>query len=453
MSKVKNFIRSSVRFLILNIPHLKNRTPVKIKVKAGIKLTPREFKEYTLHGIFPSQYRRHAKKPVDENKVIFIVVRHPTVPNSFHLIYDRLVGSYDFDVRVHFLRSPFASRRELIERSLEMIKDIATAKYVFIDDGCAALACLPVRKETTVTQLWHGCGAFKKFGMSTAELIFGNSREEQLCFPNHGNYTLAPVSSSEVAWAYEEAFNLPGNSSTVLPLGCSRTDIFYDRDFIEKSREKLLRLMPSSRGKKVILYAPTFRGRVKKAAAPDMPDLGIFYEALANEYVFVCKHHPLVKKLPVIAPAYRDFATDMTKEMSIEELLCAADICISDYSSLIFEFSLFEKPMLFYAYDLEEYFDWRGFYYDYDTLTPGPVFRSSEEMVDYISHIDSRFDVDTVRAFRQRFMSACDGHATDRILDAVFKKGLASRLKPESERKSLPYHIIPRSAPLACERK
>jgi len=110
---------------------------------------------------------------------------------------------------------------------------------------------------------------------------------------------------------------------------------------------------------------------------------------------------------------------DITKDLDIEQLLCVSDICISDYSSLIFEYSLFERPMIFYAYDLDNYFDWRGFYYNYDELTPGPIVTSTEEIIDYIQNLDTRFDKAEVHAFREKFMSACDGHATDRIVELV----------------------------------
>ena len=105
--------------------------------------------------------------------------------------------------------------------------------------------------------------------------------------------------------------------------------------------------------------------------------------------------------------------------MEISRLLCVSDICISDYSSLIFEYALFERPMIFYAPDLQEYFDERGFYYDYDTLTPGPVFSDQEQLIAYIREIDERFDRQQIADFRERFMSACDGHATKRILDYI----------------------------------
>ena len=107
-------------------------------------------------------------------------------------------------------------------------------------------------------------------------------------------------------------------------------------------------------------------------------------------------------------------------EIVTERLYPVIDVLIADYSSLIFEYSLFERPMLFYAYDLDDYNDWRGFYYDYHDLTPGPVCRDMDELVDELVHLDERFDVDRVRAFKQKFMGSCDGHATERIERMIF---------------------------------
>jgi CDP-glycerol glycerophosphotransferase (TagB/SpsB family) len=106
--------------------------------------------------------------------------------------------------------------------------------------------------------------------------------------------------------------------------------------------------------------------------------------------------------------------------MSIDELMCASDVCVTDYSSLIFEYALLNRPMLFYAYDLDDYNDWRGFYYDYDELTPGPVCRSMEALIRNLEQIDETYDFERLAAFRKKFMSACDGHATERIMEYVF---------------------------------
>jgi glycosyltransferase involved in cell wall biosynthesis len=230
---------------------------------------------------------------------------------------------------------------------------------------------------------------------------------------------LVTVSSPEVIWAYEEAMNID-KKGIVQATGNSRTDVFYDGPFIKAAYDKLYNLLPQAKDKKIILFAPTFRGRVAQATSPDCFDVEGFCKAFSDEYLLLFKHHPNVKVRPEIPEEYNEFAFDFTDSMAIDELLCVSDICISDYSSLVFEYSLFEKPMIFFAYDLDEYFDWRGFYYDYFELAPGPVCKTNEEMIDYIRHIDERFERDKVVAFREKFMASCDGHATERIKDIVF---------------------------------
>ncbi len=121
----------------------------------------------------------------------------------------------------------------------------------------------------------------------------------------------------------------------------------------------------------------------------------------------------------MVEEAYSDFCMEIRDEMTTDELLAAADICITDYSSVVFDFSLLEKPILFFAYDLERYYDERGFYYPYETFVPGPVVKNNCELIECISKI-KEFDYNKIRDFKERYMSGCDGHATKRILEQVF---------------------------------
>lgn len=384
------------------------------------KMGSENFKARLLDHIIPSVYKKAAKQPVDNNKVVFIEVRFPYISNSFEVMFDELTNNYDYTIHTHFLRNNQCIRSEYTQRCINAVEDIATAKYVFLNESSNVIASVPLRKETKIIQLWHGCGAFKKFGLSTADLIFGENRRQQLRHPFHKNYSLVTVSSPEVIWAYKEAMNIDEQSDIVQATGSSRTDIFYDEAFLKSCRDKLYEVMPQAQGKKVILYAPTFRGRVAKAKTPNMLNIKMFYDNLGDDYVLLFKHHPLVKNPPLIPEEYKDFAVNMGDSMAIEELLSVTDICISDYSSLVFEYSLFEKPLIFFAYDLDEYFDWRGFYYDYYELAPGPIVKTNFEMIDYIKNIDTRFDKKAIQDFRYKFMRSCDGKATQRILETMF---------------------------------
>lgn len=401
----------------------------------------RRFTNKLLDKRIPNAYREAAQEPIDENKIVFVEVRHEYVTNSFQIMFDELANHYDYNIHVHFLLNSKTTRTDYANRVINAARDIATAKYVFLNEGSNAISAIPLREGTKVIQLWHGCGAFKRFGFSTADLIFGASRKEQLRHPFNKNYSLVTVSSPEVIWAYKEAMNLPEDSDIVQPVGSSRTDIFFDKAFIDNAFKEVYRTVPQARDKKIILYAPTFRGRVAKASTPDMLNVKMFYEAFCGEYVLLFNHHPLVKIRPEIPQEYADFAFDVTGVLSIEDLICVSDICISDYSSLVFEYSLFERPLIFFAYDLEDYFDWRGFYYDYNELAPGLIARTNREMIDYIQHIDTRFDKQAIIDFKDKFMSSCDGHATQRILEYAFDN-LEAHRKPCEQFEV--FHTVPK---------
>ncbi len=410
----------------------------------------KRFTKKLLDKRIPKVYKAAAKEPVDEKKIVFVEIRHPGITNSFEVMFDELINNYDYNLHSHFLLNSNTIRADYAKRVLNAVEDIATAKYVFLNEGSNAISAIPIRTETKVIQLWHGCGAFKRFGFSTADLIFGASRKEQLKHPFNKNYSLVTVSSPEVVWAYKEAMNLPEESEIVQPTGSSRTDIFFKEDYKQKAYDNVYTLIPQAKGKKIILYAPTFRGRVARAKTPNRLNIDMFYEAFKDDYVLLFKHHPIVKKRPKIAEKFQDFAFDVTDTLSIEDLIFTSDFCISDYSSLVFEYSIFEKPLIFFAYDLDSYFDWRGFYYDYNELAPGPICKTNFEMIDYIKNIDTRFDKKAVQDFKYKFMRSCDGNATQRILDRMFDDLEAHRIPcenfehysdvPKVQSSSMPYH-------------
>ena len=106
-------------------------------------------------------------------------------------------------------------------------------------------------------------------------------------------------------------------------------------------------------------------------------------------------------------------------ELPVEVTLGAADLLIADYSSLIFEYALLDRPMLFYAYDLKEYDRDRSFYYEYRSFVPGKIVITNNEIINAIKCSD--FEAEKIPAFRQKFMSACDGKSVQRIADCCVR--------------------------------
>ena len=385
------------------------------------KLLKKIYHFIVLDCLFPWQYSRNSKRPIQKNKAVFIEANLSMIPASLRYPYEELKKRAGYTVSIHCLGEAKVNRIQYIFNALKCLEDIATADMVFICEGSRLVSCISPRPETFITQLWHGCGAFRRFGLSSARLKFGGDYKDDDKYPYHNNVDLVTVSSPEVIWAYAEAMNIPIESNIIQATGISRTDIFFDKEFKSAAKKRIEAVLPKNDKRKWILWAPTFRGNVSAAKVPEYPDLEAMKEALGDEYILLIKQHPLVNKRPSVPAEVQNFAFDVSKECNIEDLICQCDMCISDYSSIIFEYSLMEKPMLFFATDKEDYEDWRGFYYPYEEMTPGPVVSDTDELVGAIKELSSNFDASEVIAFREKFMSACDGKATERII-ARFQK-------------------------------
>ena len=177
--------------------------------------------------------------PIEEDKVIFLELRLPSLSNSFQEIYNELVRNYDLNIHCHFFRISFVDKAEQYRRMRDFVIDAATAKYLIYAEGSDVHGSLPKRKGQHILNTWHAAGAFKKFGLSTADKIFGDSYKDAKRFPSHGDYDIVTVSSPEIEWAYAEAMDKKDNPECIKALGLSRTDVFYRQETIDSAYEHL----------------------------------------------------------------------------------------------------------------------------------------------------------------------------------------------------------------------
>lgn len=382
----------------------------------------RQLKKYYIKEYLPAVYEHFRKAPVEENKVI-ILQQRSNLNSSCKSIYHSLKKDPYFNVIFHELRHRKVSMLKYYQNAVMFIADFATARAVITHEQSEILGSLDIRPESIYIQLWHGL-PLKKLRYSLAGLKGYKSVKAFEEYPE-SNYDIVPIAAPEWRPVFEEFMGLEKGTSAIQSLGIPRTDQFYDQDYISSCYEKIHTLVPASNEKKIILYAPTYRGFEPHRAAPDEIDIGMFAEKLSDEYILIIKHHQTLSTWPEIPQQYKDsFAYDMTKGsgMDINELMTVSDICITDYSSLVFDFAIYEKPVVFFAYDEDEYCDERGFYYTVGELSAGPVCRTNEEVVDYIANIDKRFDIGDIKKFKERFIRDCDGHATERIIKIIKEK-------------------------------
>lgn len=299
---------------------------------------------------------------------------------------------------------------------------IATSAVTVVDDYFFPLYPIDRRPGTTVVQAWHACGAFKQFGYSVEDKTFGADRALLGRVRIHTNYDTCLVSSMSVAPQYAEAFAQPLERFRA-DLGIPRTDVLFGEERIATIVADLRHRYAIPPAARVVLYAPTFRGEsVGRARADGLPDWRLLRDRLATDHVLLVRLHPFVREALVIDRELDGFLTDVSDHRDINELLHLADVLVTDYSSVIFEYALLGRPMVFYAPDLEAYERERGFYFDYRTGVPGPVTATADALADAIR--DPAPDLERVRAFAARSFDVADGRATERVVDQLILPAL-----------------------------
>ncbi len=373
-------------------------------------------------------YRLYAIKKVDSKLIVFVADKDSTLPSDFSNLKHQAEkrGYKTVCIYKPEANSGIIYKNELkkIRNDLYFTKYYARAKYTFVYDYYLPSFANKPRKNSRLIQVWHACGAFKKWGYSIKDSSWGLNSTLYDRYKIYKSYTDIITSSEEVNKFYAEAFG--ADLAKIKALGVARTDVFFDNNLVQQKRDDVYTKFNIDRNKKILIWAPTFRGvSLNKSHNEITLELEKLYNALKDDYVLLIKLHPhLVKgfNARTFAPEYmKDFAIKPHPTYPIENLLCAADIVISDYSSLIFEFALLERPMIFFPYDLEEYENVRDFYYEYRSFVPGKIVRDTEGIIKEIRSLEKNFDKQRVINFKNKFMSACDGNSAERIFNEITK--------------------------------
>ncbi len=356
-------------------------------------------------------YNKAKKKALYANQILLLSERKQVKDENLYMIKEELYQRGYGEIKQYYNDSPIGRMKyKELKYAAHLI---ASAKIIILDDFYPQLNYLNIREETTVIQLWHACGAFKTFGYSRIGKPGGPAQDSK----NHRNYDFAMVSSENIRNIYSEAFGIP--FSKVKALGVPRTDIFFSESYQYKIITKLYQKYPQLRDKNVVLLAPTFRGDGNLDAyyPMEMLDLNYLCTNTPEDYVFIIKHHPFVKEKMLWDDKYQHRILDLTREENINHLLFISNYLVTDYSSVIYEASLFNYPIIFYAFDQEEYFGSRDIYYDFSSFAPGPIVKN---IADLVEHLNSSSLRETKMAeFRKYFMGAIDGKSTVRIADFI----------------------------------
>lgn len=349
-----------------------------------------------------------------DDYVLFLSSSRDSLTGNFQFVHEEIKKRKKYSINC-VLKSSLKERYSL-KQKIRLLYLISISKYIYLDDFYPMIYALKLRKGTELIQLWHAMGAYKRVGYSRMNKV-GGPKSDSL---THKNYTGTIVSSESIRKNYAEAFGI--SIDKVHALGIPRTDIFFDKKYESAIREELYNKYPSLKDKKVILFAPTFRGNGQKTAYYnfDWFDLNKFKEEFKNDYVCIFKLHPFIKNVPDYDFENDDFYLDLSGEREINDLLFVTDILITDYSSVIFEYSFFKKPVVFYMPDLDDYKNSRDFYYPLEYYTYGPIAKSFKNLIKCIK--EEKTDNEKIKKFNEMFCSSCDGKSTKRVVDYFMGK-------------------------------
>lgn len=370
------------------------------------------------------------KLPVKKNVILFESFLGKQYSDSPRAIYEYMLENnleYDMYWSVDRRHMKFFQDKDVkaVRRlSIKWLLLMARAEY-WVSNSRLPL-WIPKPNHTTYLQTWHGT-PLKRLAADMDEVHMPGTNTEKykqnfLAEASKWDYLVSPNNySTEI---FKRAFQF---DKKIIESGYPRNDFLINSND-EKTKSNLKRLSSLPMDKKVILYAPTWRDNQYYGRGRYRFDLQMNLERmkaeLGDEYIVVLRLHYLVAE-NLDLTGFEGFVYDLSFHEDIRELYLIADLLITDYSSVFFDYANLKRPMLFYVYDIEDYRDnLRGFYFDFESKAPGPLVKTTEEVINVVKEIDKNGFIpsETVESFYEKFCYLEDGNASERVFKEVFMK-------------------------------
>lgn len=376
-------------------------------------------------------WNKKAHKNENRKKnILFLSEQDDQLALNMQALLDRMrERGLEEQFNIDFSLRKATSEKQTARSFYRMLKLVAQADLIIVDDHVPLFNRLVLKDNTQMIQIWHAGAGFKGVGYSR----WGHAG----CpgpFSAHRQYDYCISGSSNISGFFSEQFGILDEQ--IIPTGMPRMDIYLNQENRTRITEELYQRIPQARDNKVILFAPTYRGQNRaKAYYPyEKVDFDGLYRLCEEKgYIVLFKMHPWVSDSVPIQAEHQDRFFDLNEYPNINELFYITDLLITDYSSSIYEFSLMDKPMLFFAYDKVQYSTSRGFHRDYDSTVPGRVCEDFADVMDALEKEDFHFE--KVAKYKEEHFDFVDDHAADRIIDWLILGNLPEEYSAALQRK------------------
>ena len=333
---------------------------------------------------------------IEEKKVTFISYTSKKLEGSFKLIDNYLKKENEYNLNYILIKyeNSLIGNIKYLFNCIKQVYYVNTSKVILLDYNNYVVSNFK-KSEVKVIQVWHARGAIKKFGNDI-------KRDYKI-----KNYDYILCTSEEWKKPYSTAFNV--DEKNVVVTGIPKSDILFSKETMEQYKKNILKKYPKIKGKKVVLFAPTFRGDPIKDVKYKEINIDYIKENLGDEYVFIYKLHPSLGD-KVIS---NDKDIINANNETLIKIFSVADYLLTDYSAVVFDFSILNKPIILFAPDLDEYKEERGMYIDYESSMPGPICKSEDEIISVIKKDD--FQYEKIYDFMSTYFKYKDTNSTKRV--------------------------------------
>ncbi len=350
-----------------------------------------------------------------KNKITLISRQSNTPSIDFELLNNKLSTKYKVVILCRKLDPGIKNKIKYIFHIFKQMYHIATSKAVILDSYCIPISVLHHKKTLVVIQMWHAMGSLKKFGLSVVEsdtktsafskaMTVSQKKEIVSMMRMHANYDYIFSSCKDSAPNFAEAFGYDMSHMVIMPL--PMVDILIDKKYNKEKEKEVKNTYKQMQKKKNIVYVPTFRPEEKEEKIQDLIDC-IDYK----KYNLIIKLHPLSKLTKY------DDRVIWDNKFSSRDMMMASDYIISDYSAIVYEASLLNKPLYFYTYDYDDYVEKRNFYIDFKKELPGMISENAKTIFEGIKN--NNYDLIKVNKFSKKYIDVQKISVCERILKFV----------------------------------
>lgn len=353
--------------------------------------------------------------PLNQNKTVLFMIHNDHKCGNLKYMYDSLSEKRPNDTYI------FISKAELFSGENKLIGllyfyfvlsfHLMTAGSIYLNDNFLPLAYMPLRKSAKVIQLWHGIGAFKRFGLSTEKDQYVRQTVEE----GNKRITHLFVSGKAVIPYYEEAFRV--SRDRIFPVGLPVLDFYFDDELKKAAKENFYRKFKGLENKKILLYTPTFRkSMAENEAVLKAFSVSELKEELGEEWAILIRLHPTISDSGIIKNLGED-VYDVSFYEDVKELYEVSDVLVNDYSSTAVEYALLRKPIVCFVPDFDKYD--RGFYRDYEENAVGEIVKDFSGLLSAIRQ--GKSDDAKLDGFLKLHYDYFDSNNRGRILDILYR--------------------------------